>query len=163
MVPRLIRIWRIHWWCVHFFCFGMGTYFLGKFSPQNHNCQFKLKFVTWTNSNMLSSIMLFICFTLETPFFGQIWSKKSNMLVWAESWYLDLFRYAKFIGAVHFFYFRLEAPFLGKFGSKNTNCQYKVCVRYFLSIFFFSSNDRPSRFKRANGSGIIYDVIIWLA
>ena len=78
LVPRLIRIWRIHWWCVHFFCFGMGTYFLGKFSPQNHNCQFKLKFVTWTNSNIVSSIMLFICFTLEIPFLGKFGLKNQT-------------------------------------------------------------------------------------
>ena len=71
---------------------------------------------------------------------------------------------------------------------------FKACVRYFLSIFHFSPNDRPSktmksvflfhlkssfrskniqifvffpilstlsRFKRKNGSGIIYDVINW--
>ena len=34
--------------------------FLGKFGPKNQNYQFKLKFVTWTNSNMQNSIGVFI-------------------------------------------------------------------------------------------------------
>ena len=33
--------------------------FLGKFGPENQNCQFKLKFVTSTNSNMQNSVVMF--------------------------------------------------------------------------------------------------------
>ena len=58
LVPRLIRICRIQCWCVHCFCFGPETYSLGKFGPKNQNCKFKLKFGTYTNSNMQSSLML---------------------------------------------------------------------------------------------------------
>ena len=46
LVPRLIWICRIQW-------------FLGKFCPENQNCQFKLKFGTKTNSNMQNSKTMF--------------------------------------------------------------------------------------------------------
>ena len=38
----------------HFFiCFRPDIPFLGKFGPKNQNCQFKLKFGTYNNSNKL--------------------------------------------------------------------------------------------------------------
>ena len=40
---------------VHFFRFRPQIPFLGKFGPKNRNCQFILKFGTWTNSNMQNS------------------------------------------------------------------------------------------------------------
>ena len=43
LVPRLIRIFTIKWWCLHFW---PEIPFLGKFSPKNQNFQFKLKFDT---------------------------------------------------------------------------------------------------------------------
>ena len=33
--------------------------FLGKFSPNNQNCKFKLKLGTYTNSNMQNSMVMF--------------------------------------------------------------------------------------------------------
>ena len=33
--------------------------------------------------------------------FGQSWSKKSNLSVYAEIWYLDLYDYAEFNGSIH--------------------------------------------------------------
>ena len=43
--------------------------------------------------------------------FGQIWSKKSKLLVWAEIWYLEKFQYAEFSGDVVIFCFRRKYPF----------------------------------------------------
>ena len=44
---------------VHFFRFRPQIPFLGKFGPKNQNCQFILKFGTWTNSNMQNSMAMF--------------------------------------------------------------------------------------------------------
>ena len=44
---------------VHFFCFWLEIPFRGKFSPKSQNYQLKLKFGTYTNSNMQNSMMLF--------------------------------------------------------------------------------------------------------
>ena len=71
LVPRLIWICRIQCWCVRFFRFGPETHFLGKFGPKNQNCQFKLKFGTYTNSNMQSSLMLFT-FSINTKIYLNI-------------------------------------------------------------------------------------------
>ena len=43
LVPRLIRIFTIKWWCLRF---RPEIPFLGKFGPKNQNFQFKLKFDT---------------------------------------------------------------------------------------------------------------------
>ena len=61
----------------HFFLFRLEIPILGKFGPQNQNYQFKLKFSSWTNSNMQNSVMLFT-FSTGNTLFGQIWSKKSK-------------------------------------------------------------------------------------
>ena len=45
IVPRLIQIYRIPWWC-SLFLFSTGNTFLGKVDPKNQNCQFELKFRT---------------------------------------------------------------------------------------------------------------------
>ena len=44
---------------VHFICFRLDISFLEKLGPKNRNCQFKLRFVTTTNSNMQNSMALF--------------------------------------------------------------------------------------------------------
>ena len=43
----------------HFFRFRMQIPFLSKFDPKIQNCQFILKFGTWTNSNMQNSMAIF--------------------------------------------------------------------------------------------------------
>ena len=54
--------------------------FLGKCGPKNQNCHFKLKFCTYTNSNMQSSMVMFIffCFWSEIPFWGKFSSSSQN-------------------------------------------------------------------------------------
>ena len=64
LVARLIRICRIQW-CFFFFCFWVKIFFLGKFGPKSQNCHFKLKFGTYTNSNMQNSMAMFIFFVFD--------------------------------------------------------------------------------------------------
>ena len=44
---------------VYFVRFRPQISFLGKFWPKNQNCEFILKFGTWTNSNMQNSMAIF--------------------------------------------------------------------------------------------------------
>ena len=110
------------------FCFRLEIPFLGKFGLKTQIYQFKLKFGTWTNSNMQNSMECSLFFFLtRNTFFGKIWSKKSSKLsVWGEIWYLDQFEYAEFNGSIHFFCLRPEKPFLRKCGPKNQNCNFKL-------------------------------------
>ena len=73
--PLLIRICTIQWLC-SLFCFRPQTPFLGKFGPKSKSCQFKLKFGTWTNSNMQNSMVVFTFSVSDKkhPF----WSTKVN-------------------------------------------------------------------------------------
>ena len=58
--------------------------------------------------------------------FGQIWSKKSKLSLWAEIWYLKQFEHAEFNGDVHFFCFWSEISFWDKFGRKSQNYHFKL-------------------------------------
>ena len=89
-----------------FFVFEWKLPFLGKFVPKNQNYQFKLKFGTYSNSDMQNSMVMFTFSVLiRNTLFGQISSKKSNLSVEVEIWYLDQFKYAELNGDVHFFCF----------------------------------------------------------
>ena len=118
LVPRLIQIWRIQWWC-SLFCFGRETPFFGKFGPENRNCHFKLKFGTWIDLSVQNLMPLFTFFYLrpQTPFWGQIWSKKLKLSVWAEFWYLEYVEYTEFNG-VHFCCFIPETQVLVNEGKR---------------------------------------------
>ena len=60
LVSRLIRMCRIQWWCSFFlFYLGWKNPFLDKLGPQGQNCQFKMKFGTYINSNMQNSMVVF--------------------------------------------------------------------------------------------------------
>ena len=60
--------------------------FVGKFGPKNQNYQFKLKFGTEINSNMIVAMvmLIFSVFDSKYPFFGKICSKKLKLFVEAE-------------------------------------------------------------------------------
>ena len=74
---------------------------------------------------MQNSMRMFPFFVLDQKYpFGQICSLKSKLLVSAEIWYLDQFKYAEFNYAAHFFHFRHEILFFGKFSPKNLNYQF---------------------------------------
>ena len=53
-----IWICIIQWLC-SLFPISTANTILGKFGPKNKNCQFILKFGTWTNSNMQNSMAMF--------------------------------------------------------------------------------------------------------
>ena len=76
LVARLIWICRIQWSC-SFFCFWLEMPFLGKFGPKNQNCHFKLKFGTYSNSNMQNSMVMFILsvFDWKYPFWANLVQK----------------------------------------------------------------------------------------
>ena len=150
MITRLIRIFTIKWWCLHFqpeisflgkfgtknncnkqnsiahfFCFPLEIPFLSKFDPKNKDCQFNLKFGTCTNSSMENSMLMFTFFVFKQkyPFWANLIAKfKIDCLKW--NWVPRLIRILTITWwCLHF---RLEIPFLGKFGPKNQNCQFKL-------------------------------------
>ena len=56
--------------------------FFGKFGLKSQNCKFKVKFDTWTNSNMQNSVAVFTFLVFDQKcFFGQIWSEMSKLSV----------------------------------------------------------------------------------
>ena len=70
---------------VHYFCFRPEKTCLGKSGQKNQNFQLKQKFVTKTNLNMQSSMMMFTFSVFDQKYlFGPIWSKKSKLSVWAQ-------------------------------------------------------------------------------
>ena len=59
--------------------------FLGKFGPENRNCQFKLKFGSKTNLNMQNLVVLFTFSVFDWKYsFG------ANFILEAEVWYLEI-------------------------------------------------------------------------
>ena len=81
LVPTLIRTCRIQWWC-SFFSFWSKIIFLGKFSPNSENYQLKLKYGTYTNSNMQNSMMLFTFFEWKCPFLANL-VQKVKIISWS--------------------------------------------------------------------------------
>ena len=128
MVPRLIRIFRIQWWC-SFSPFRPEVPFFGKFGPKrNQICQFKLIFGTSTNSNMQNSVVVFIlCFRLEISFLGKFGPKNKNYLLKLKlSTNSNSNMQNSMVIFIFIFCLRPEVPFLGKFGPKIKNCSFEV-------------------------------------
>ena len=73
---KLIQICRIQCWCSHF-CYWVEIPSLGKFGPKNQNDQFRLKFGTYTNSNMQNSMLIFTfsVFDRKFPFWANLVQK----------------------------------------------------------------------------------------
>ena len=72
-----------------------------------------MKFGTWVNMNaeFNSDVYFFILRRTKIPFFRQIWSKISKLLISEKIWYIDQFRIHD---DVHFFCFGPEISFLEK-------------------------------------------------
>ena len=65
-----------------FFCFWPKIHFLGKFGAKNQNCQFKLKFSSYTNSNLQKLVVNFLfLFSTGNTSFKQTCSKISKLSV----------------------------------------------------------------------------------
>ena len=92
---------------VHFFCFWSEIHSLGKFDPKNQNYQFKLKFGTYTNSNMKNSMACSLfSFLIRNIFFGANLVQKVKIinlswdlvasLIWISSiqWCCSLFLFS---------------------------------------------------------------------
>ena len=86
LVPTLIRACRIQWWC-SFFSFWSEIIFWDKFSPNSKNYQLRLKYGTYTNSNMQNSMMLFTFFEWKCLFLANL-VQKVKIISW--SWNLVL-------------------------------------------------------------------------
>ena len=62
--------------------FSTGNTFFGKFGSKTQNYQFKLKFCTYTNSNMQNSMVMFTFSVFDWKYlFRQTWSKNSKWSV----------------------------------------------------------------------------------
>ena len=92
---------------------------------KNHNCLFKMKFDTYSNSNMLNSLVILnFLFWAENTFSGQSnfkisrlsvkmkFGTWSNWISWIQSWW--------------HIYFRPDIGYLGRFGLKLENYSLKV-------------------------------------
>ena len=65
-----------------FFCFWPKIHFLGKFGAKNQNCQFKLKFSSYSNSNLQKLVVNFLfLFSTGNTSFKQTCSKISKLSV----------------------------------------------------------------------------------
>ena len=73
-----------------FFGFDWKNSFWANNGPKNLNYQFKLKFGTYTNSNMHNSMVMFTfsVFDQKYLFLGKF-GKKLKLSVGAKIWYLD--------------------------------------------------------------------------
>ena len=76
LIPRVIRICRIQWWC-SIFLFRPEILFWRKFDPKNQLCWFKLKFGTQNNSNLQNSLAIFNLFVWyrKYPFCSNFFQK----------------------------------------------------------------------------------------
>ena len=111
-----------------FFCFWPEILFWGKFGPKSQNYQLKLKFGTYTNSNMQNSIMLFpfLLFEWKYPFWGNMVQKNKIVTL---SWNLvpTIIRTCRIQWWCSFFFcFWSEIPFWDKFGRKSQNYHLKL-------------------------------------
>ena len=87
LVPRLIRICRIQWWC-SLFLFLTGNTLFGQIFGQIVSLRWNLvaSLIRICRIQWCCSLFLFLS---GNALFGQIWSKKSKLSLYAEIWYLD--------------------------------------------------------------------------
>ena len=95
--------------------------FLGKFGPKNQNCHFKVKFGTYTNSNMQNSMVMFIFFRfwVEIPFLGKIGPKNQNCHFKLK---FGTYTNSNMQNSMVMFIFLVFAWKFFEFGPKNQNC-----------------------------------------
>ena len=151
LVPRLIWICRTHW-CYSLFCFWVEIPFLGKFGPKSQNSHFKLKFGTYTNSNIQNLMVMFNFFVFDWkyPFWANL-VQKVKIISWSWNlvarliwicwiqWCCSLFSFlagSALLGQIWsklpifttFFVSDQKCSFLGKFGPKCQKCQLLVII-----------------------------------
>ena len=124
--PTLIRTCRVQWWCSFVLFFIENTPF-GQIWSKNQNYQLKLKFGTWTNSNMQNSMMQFTLFDFEWK--NRFWVnlvQKVKIISWSWNFVPALIQKGRIQWCCSLFYFSVELRFLGKFGPKNQNSHFKL-------------------------------------
>ena len=102
---------------VHLICFRLEIPFLGKFGPKNQICQFKLKFATYTNSNIQNSMGMCTFLGFDPKYLFWAYLVKKFIFVCSG-------KNAEFNDGVLWICLRLEIPFLGTFSPNNENCQF---------------------------------------
>ena len=126
LVARLIRIWRIQWWC-SFFLFLIGNTLFGQIWSKKSNYQLKLKFGSQTNSNMQNSMMLFTFFVFEWKY--SFWAnlvQKIKIISWSWNLVPGLIRIFRIQWYCSRFLFLWEILFFGEFGPKSQTYMFKL-------------------------------------
>ena len=98
----------------HCICFRLEIPFLGKFDPENENCQFQLKFASLSISNTKNSMLIrtLSIFERKYPLYGKFVSKTQNC--WLKLAF-RIFANSNICNSMVIFilfFFKLEIPFL---------------------------------------------------
>ena len=130
MVPTIIKICRIQW-CYSLFYFWVEILFLGKFGPKNQNSRFKLKFGSYSNSNMQNSMVMFILsvFEWKYPFWANLVQKVKILTL---SWNLvpTLIRTCRIQWWYLFILFLIENTLFGQICSKKSKLSVETKIWY---------------------------------
>ena len=117
-------------WYVHFFWFWPQIPFLGRFGPKNQNCQFILKFGTWTNSNMQNSgaMFNFSAFDWNYSFWANL-VQIIKIVSLSRNLVLRLIPICRIEWGCSLFYVLILNTFFGHIWSKNSNffVQGEIC------------------------------------
>ena len=99
--------------------------FLGKFGPKNQNSHFKLKFGTYTNSNMQNSMVMFILsvFDWKYPFWANL-VQKIKIISWSLNLVARLIRICWIQWCCSLFSFWTGSALLGQIWSKLSYLQF---------------------------------------
>ena len=130
LVPTLIRICRTHC-CYSLFGFWVEIPFLGKFGPKSQNSHFKLKFGTYTSSNIQNSMVMFTLFVFDRKY--PFWANSvQNIKILTLSWNLvpTLIRTCRIQWRCSFSLFLIGNNFFGQIWSKKSKVSFYVEIWY---------------------------------
>ena len=151
MVPRLIRICRIQWWCSLLY-FRSENPFFGRFRPKIQNF-LKLNLVPWLIWiwRIQRWCSVFLGFFIINTLWGNF-GPKNQIVSLSWNFVARLIR----ICLIEWWCscFRPEIPFLKKFGPNNKDCQFKLKfatkiksnMQNSIVVFTFSVFDRKYLF-----------------
>ena len=122
--------------------------FWNKFSPKNQNYQFKLKFGTYTNSNMQNSMVMFTfsVFDRKYPFWGN-WVQKVNIISWSWNLVLRLIQICRIQWWCSLFLFLIENTYFGQIWCKKLKLSVQGETRY-LNCFKYAEFNGDGHFFR---------------
>ena len=107
---------------VYFYRFRPQIPFLDKFGPENQNCQFILKFSTWTKLNMQNSMAMFnfSAFYWKYPFWANL-VQKIKIVSLGSNFVFRLILICIIQWGCYFFQALILNTFFGHIWSKNSN------------------------------------------